>query len=161
MIESTPWGSRCKHLTTTGQLHLRLKITRVPRSGSKKDLSGDGENVDTSGRLPSGESFDGIEELKQILTTSQREAVIRNIVERTLSYALCRKLKVHDQPIVKSITKRMLETDGTWRELFHAVATSVSFRETIISGRQKLDENEHRTSDVSSRRGDLVAVAVS
>ena len=91
------------------------------------------DGIDTSGRLPTGESFEGIVELKQLLVTSQKEKVLRNFVKRTMSFALCRKLKIHDQPTVESIVKQMEETDGTWRDLFHAVANSPQFRETIIS----------------------------
>ena len=43
-------------------------------------------------------TFADITELKQILSTSQRESVLRNIVEKTMSYALCRRLKIHDRP---------------------------------------------------------------
>ena len=88
-------------------------------------------SIDVSGQFPSGEKFNGIVELKKILTTSKRKQVIRNIVKRTMAYALCRKLKVHDQPTVESIVKKMDETNGTWQDLFVAIAMSPQFRETI------------------------------
>ena len=101
------------------------------RKKSKTSLD-DPARIDTSGRLPSGERFDGIKELKQILTTSQRETVVRNMVKRTMSYALCRRLTIHDLPIVKSISQKMIERDGTWRELIHEIADSTLFRETMV-----------------------------
>ena len=88
---------------------------------------------DTAGRLPSGETFDDIMGLKEILTTSQRESVVRNIVKRTMSYALCRRLHVYDRPTVEAIVGKMLETNGTWRDLFHEIANSIPFRETILA----------------------------
>tara|TARA_R110002096_G_scaffold11515_9_gene42373 strand:- start:1113 stop:2945 length:1833 start_codon:yes stop_codon:yes gene_type:complete len=88
--------------------------------------------IDTSGKLPSGETFQDYAELKAILLTNQREAIIRNAVERTMSYALCRKLELHDQPAVKAITQTIHESDGTWRDLFFEVVTSLPFRETMI-----------------------------
>ncbi|MGK0188816.1 MAG: hypothetical protein ACI9R3_004630 [Verrucomicrobiales bacterium] len=88
--------------------------------------------IDTSGKLPSGEIFDNFSELKSILLTSQRETVVRNIVERTLSYALCRKLARSDWPTVDSITIKICEADGTWNSLFQEVANSLPFRQTII-----------------------------
>ena len=91
------------------------------------------DNIDTQGKLPSGETFENMSGLKQILVTSQREAVIRNVVERTMSYALCRKLVVYDRPSVDMIVKQMDESNGTWRDLFYAVANSVPFREMILS----------------------------
>ncbi len=87
--------------------------------------------IDTSGRLPTGETFRDVNELKQILQTSQRRVVLRNIVRRTLSYALCRKLMIYDRPTVESITDKMERNGGTWRGLFIAIATSIPFQETI------------------------------
>jgi len=45
--------------------------------------------------------------------TSRREDIVRNAVEQTLSYALCRKLEAHDGPTVDAITVTLVETDGT------------------------------------------------
>ena len=64
--------------------------------------------------------------------TSQRDTVVRNMVKRTLSYAVCRKLTIHDQRTVDAITQQMTSNNGTWRDLFVAIAQSVPFRETII-----------------------------
>lgn len=88
--------------------------------------------IDTSGQLPTGENFKDFAELKAILLTSQRETIVRNFVERTLSYALCRKLLRRDQPTVNEITKNICEGEGTWRSLFCQVANSLPFRETMI-----------------------------
>lgn len=90
------------------------------------------KTIDTSGRLPSGESFADFAELKKILTTTQREAVLRNMIERTMSYALCRKLVIYDRPTVDKVTERMIATNGTWQELFVTIANSVPFQETIL-----------------------------
>lgn len=89
-------------------------------------------DVDTTGQLPTGESFEDFADLKQILVTSQREPVIRNIVKRTLSYALCRKLEVFDRPTVDKIVEELVATNGTYRDLVHQVATSLPFQQTVI-----------------------------
>lgn len=89
-------------------------------------------SVDTTGQLPTGESFEDFAGLKQILVTSQSEAVIRNIVERTLSYALCRKLEIFDRPTVDKIVSHLVASDGTYRDLVHQVATSLPFQQTVI-----------------------------
>lgn len=85
---------------------------------------------DTNGKLPSGEAFSNVMELKQILLTSQKPAVVRNIVEQTLAYALCRELEVYDISTVNQITDKMLQTNGTWRQLFQEIAGSLPFLET-------------------------------
>ena len=103
---------------------------------SKKELkagaTGGSKNIDTSGKLPSGETFDDVIGLKKILTSSKRHAITKNMVKRTLSYALCRKLTIHDQKTVNSISDQMVQTDGTWHDLILAVANSLPFRETIL-----------------------------
>ena len=88
--------------------------------------------IDTSGKLPSGETFNGISELKTLLQTSQREAVVGNAVRRTMAYALARKLELFDQPTTRALTKEMIEKNGTWRDLFIAIGQSQAFRETIL-----------------------------
>lgn len=88
--------------------------------------------IDTSGQLPSGEKFDNFAQLKHILTTTQKEAVIRNIVKRTFSFALCRKLTIYDHSEVERITQQIALTNGTWRDLFLEIVVSVPFRETIL-----------------------------
>lgn len=92
----------------------------------------DNEDVDTSGQLPTGESFKDFEGLKQILVTTHRESVVRNIVKRTLSYALCRKLELYDRPTVDNIVDKLIKSDGTYRDLIYQIAMSVPFQQTVI-----------------------------
>ncbi|MBT3469070.1 MAG: DUF1592 domain-containing protein [Opitutae bacterium] len=88
--------------------------------------------IDTSGQLPGGETFEDFEELKAVFMTSQRENIVRNIVEQTLTYALCRELKRFDQSTVNTITKNLCRDNGTWKSLFTQIANSLPFRETFI-----------------------------
>ena len=88
--------------------------------------------ADTSGQLPSGEKFEDFAGLKKLLLTTRREQIIRNIVERTLSYALCRKLQLHDRPTVDQIVKRLSDSEGTWRDLVREITVSLPFRETAF-----------------------------
>lgn len=106
---------------------MRGKVKK--NSGQQPD---DPQQIDTSGRLPSGETFEDFQGLKQILITSQKETVIRNIVRRTMSYALCRKLEIHDRPTVEAIVQRLRENDGTYRDLIYEIADSLPFRKTAI-----------------------------
>ena len=74
---------------------------------------GNQPSVDTSGKLPSGEEFMNFPELKKILLTQKKDQIVRNLVARVLSYALCRKLERGDQPIVDEISKRIVSRDGS------------------------------------------------
>ena len=88
------------------------------------------DKIDTSGQLPGGEKFNGIVELKTLLTTTQRRKVITHFVEKTMSFALCRKLGLHDQPTVRRIAGQMDRAKGSWRDLFLEIVNSSQFRET-------------------------------
>ncbi|MDC0273946.1 DUF1592 domain-containing protein [Planctomycetaceae bacterium] len=111
---------------------LGFSLERYDKSGAFVTKSG--ETIDTSGQLPSGEIFTTYQELKEILVTSQRDQIVRNIVQKTLSYALCRKLKYYDRPAVDKIVNELNQRDGTYRDLIRLVAESMPFRETIIKG---------------------------
>lgn len=102
----------------------------------RKDPSHDSDaDIDASGELPSGEKFENFEQLKQILITTQRRKIVHNIVQRLLSYALCRELEYYDRPTVELIVDRVQE-NGTYRQLVHEIVNSIPFRETIIPGEE-------------------------
>ena len=87
-----------------------------------------------TGVMPNGQTFSGFQELKGILKTSYRRQIIRNIVERTLSYALCRKLQLHDRPTVDEMVDALDSNKGTYRELIRLIVNSLPFRETFVKG---------------------------
>ncbi len=87
--------------------------------------------IDASGKLPTGESFKDFAGLRQILVTSQRKVIVRNIVRRMLAYALARKLELHDRPTVEKLVDTLYE-NGTYRDLIYAIATSLPFQNTVM-----------------------------
>ena len=100
-------------------------------SGSKKKRK-KGAKIDASGQMPNGQKFDDYSGLKKILVTSERKTVTRNIVKRFMSYALCRKLELHDKPEVERITNELYEKQGTYHDLIYQVVTSLAFKNTVI-----------------------------
>lgn len=114
---------------------LGFALERFDRSGSYVASGKDrnGNEIDTGGKLPTGETFQNVSQLKTILLNERRRSVVRNIVQKTMSYALCRKLTIYDRPVVDEITESMLDQNGTWRDLFVEVCCSLPFRETILS----------------------------
>tara|TARA_R110000850_G_scaffold148195_4_gene270415 strand:+ start:241 stop:2136 length:1896 start_codon:yes stop_codon:yes gene_type:complete len=126
-----PLGFAFEGYNDKGAYLLSSNKSPLPKGMQSKDKTP--AKIDTSGQLTTGESFQNFEELKALLLTTRREDIVRNAVEQTLSYALCRKLESHDGPAVESITTTLLESDGTWQDLFTGVANSLPFRETIFS----------------------------
>lgn len=106
------------------------KESMLPRNQSSPEIS---KRMDTSGQLPTGETFDDYHGLQKILVSSQRRTVIENIVKRTLSYALARQLNLHDMPTVNAISGELDKhgdltlREGTYHDLIHLVVNSLPF----------------------------------
>ena len=132
-----PLGFAMQHYDDSGAYKLSSTY-KAPRK--KKEHDDDLESLDTSGQMPSGETFANYQELKSILLTTKRSDIIRNAVEQVLAYALCRKLDPFDRPTVDEIAQTIDETNGTWRDLFIEVSQSLPFQETYVSApTQKTD----------------------
>ena len=129
-----PLGFALQSFSTNGQFVFNSNYKLSKAEKQNPSLKPNANSIDTSGRLPTGETFKDIIELKKILVTKRKRDIVENIVRRTLSYALCRKLTVYDLKTVRTIADDMIESDGTWRDLFLSIVDSMPFRETIVSG---------------------------
>ena len=43
----------------------------------------------------------------------------------------------NDYPVIDHITEKIVERNGTWKDLFTEIVVSSSFRETIIEKKEK------------------------
>jgi len=87
-----------------------------------------GEPVDAQGVLTSGETFNGPVELKAILLKTKREAFLRNLAKRALSYALRRGLEPYDTPAIQTIVEALEANDHHASTLLLEVTRSYPFR---------------------------------
>ena len=85
----------------------------------------DGGPLDTSATLPDGTAFDGPAELRALLA-ERREAFVRTVAARMLTYALGRGLEAYDQPAVRRIV-REAAPEYRWSSLVAGIARSVPF----------------------------------
>jgi hypothetical protein len=83
--------------------------------------------VDSAATLPDGKSFDGPVELKAILA-GRRDDFVRNLVEKTLIYALGRGVEYYDGPEVKRIRKALGDQGFRFSALALEVARSYPFQ---------------------------------
>ena len=67
--------------------------------------------IDSSGKLPAGETFRGAAELRDLIVKTRQDDFVRCLAEKLLTYALGRGLEYYDQCAVDTITKA-LEADG-------------------------------------------------
>lgn len=96
----------------------------------------DGRPVDASGKLPSGESFNGPAELKQVML-GKKEEFARNLSRKLLGYALGRGLDDRDECTISQLVQS-LEADGFKAPtLIKEIVLSVPFR-----NREKVKDGE-------------------
>ncbi len=82
--------------------------------------------VDTAGQLPSGESFEDVAGLKEIL--AQRKSVFaRMLTEKLLAYALGRRIERADRSEVERILAQVADDDYPMRSLIEEVVLSDAF----------------------------------
>jgi mono/diheme cytochrome c family protein len=89
----------------------------------------DGQPIDASGELPSGETFDGPVELRQTLLAKKGDFT-RQLVGKVLGYALGRSLQDGDSCTIQQIVDRLEADDYRARTLVREVVSSVPFRNT-------------------------------
>ena len=88
----------------------------------------EGDKVDASGVMPSGEAFSGPQGLKALLLGHSDEFA-RSVLERLLTYALGRELDARDQPAVRDIIRSTRsESLSFLRPDRRAVVKSVPFQ---------------------------------
>ena len=100
--------------------------------------------VDASGKLITGESFQGVRELKRILVDHHRRAFYRCLTEKMLTYSLGRGLEAHDVQAVDTIVARIEAAGGRSSALIAGIIESTPFQKRRRSA--KMD-----TADLSDR----------
>ena len=83
--------------------------------------------IEAAATLPDGTSFDGPVALKKILI-GRKDDFVRNLVEKTLIYALGRGVEYYDGPEVKRIRKALADNGYGFSTLAVEVAKSYPFR---------------------------------
>ena len=86
-----------------------------------------GQSIDATGTLPSGESFAGPVELKRILL-GRSEEFAKMISEQMLGFALGRDLEYYDQPIVEEISRAVVRSEYSAHALINEIVASYPFR---------------------------------
>jgi hypothetical protein len=92
--------------------------------------------IDTAGELPTGESFSGPAELKELLL-ARTDAFTRNFTRKMLGYALGRSLTRYDDCVIDDALAAMEENGWRPSELFTGIALSYPFRHRYSGGESK------------------------
>ena len=97
--------------------------------GRWRDEESNGQPVDASGVLPSGEKFNGPIELRQVLL-SRKEEFTRHLAGKVFGFALGRSLQDGDQCTVQKLVDSLAKDDYRARSLITDVVLSTAFRNT-------------------------------
>ncbi len=84
--------------------------------------------VDASGTLPGGKTFTGPAELKANLKES-RDAFVRGLTDKLLTYALGRGLERADRPVIGSIATRLAARNYRFAALVQEIVESLPFQQ--------------------------------
>lgn len=123
-----PLGFALESYDSLGKDRLLGEVSKKKKKGKNTQAP---EPIDTTGNLY-GDSFKDFSGLKKLLMTKHKETIVRNIVRKFMSYALCRKLEYFDRPVVEGIVKRMMQNNVTYKQLVYEIAVSLPFKETIV-----------------------------
>lgn len=94
--------------------------------GRWRDQDENGLPIDPAGELPDGSRFTNPQELKAMVV-GRLDDFSRNLVERLLAYALCRKLEGYDEIVVDQLMQEIAQDGYRMQTLVTAVVTSYPF----------------------------------
>ena len=80
------------------------------------------------GQFPNGDQFQTPGQMKQILVNEYQKPIVKNIVERMLSYAIGRKINPHDRPVVERICAALEENEFRMNTLIRGIISSPQFQ---------------------------------
>lgn len=106
---------------------LGLALENFNAMGMWRDQEG-GVPVDVTGKLITGEAFNGIRELKRILANERRADFYHCLTEKMLTYALGRGLDYSDVESVDQIVARLERADGRPSALLLGIIESAPFQ---------------------------------
>lgn len=92
----------------------------------------EGEEIDASGILPSGESFNGPMEMRRVLMTTQRDDLIRCIARKLLTYAIGRGLEYYDECAIDEIVEKAAKDDYRMSAMLLAIIESEPFQKRRV-----------------------------
>ena len=86
-----------------------------------------GQPIETTGQLLTGEKFEDVKQLKDILLNQYREDFYRCLTEKLLTYALGRGLDYDDVDAVDQIVDRLQRENGRFSALLTGIVDSPQF----------------------------------
>jgi hypothetical protein len=108
--------------------------------GQWRMLGDAGEPLDASGALPDGTPFEGVDGLRDALSSS--DLFLQTLTEKLMTYGLGRGIEYYDMPTVRAIVRDASANDYRFSDLILGVVASPAFRVREADGRATLAEAE-------------------
>ena len=117
---------------TCASCHVRMDpigfaLENYDAIGRWRDMDGE-TPIDPSGSLPGGVTFEGPAELKHVFGTVFRDAFVRTVTEKLLTYALGRGLEYYDRTAVRQIAREAKESQFRLADMVVSVTKSMPFQ---------------------------------
>jgi hypothetical protein len=94
--------------------------------GRWRDQDDSGGKIDATGELPGGKHFSSPKGLKAIIA-ARKDDLARNLTEKLLAYALCRKLEGYDEIVVDRLMGTIAKDGYRMQTLITEIVTSYPF----------------------------------
>lgn len=94
--------------------------------GRWRDQDDTGGAIDAVGELPGGKHFSTPKELKAIIA-ARKDDMARNLTEKILAYALCRKLEGYDEIVVDRLMQTIAKDGFHMQTIIAEIVTSYPF----------------------------------
>ena len=95
--------------------------------GEWRQTSEAGTEIDSSGTLPDGASFEGPIGLRDLLL-DRPDDFVGTVTEKLLGYALGRGLQYYDAPTVRKIVRAAASEDYSWSSIVLGIVRSTAFQ---------------------------------
>lgn len=126
-----PLGLAMEHFNALGQ-YREMELGMPEHRGRPATPD---QTIDAAGELMTGESFQSIEELAEILANERRDDFYRCLAEKMLVYSLGRGLTYRDTITVDQIVNDLQENGGKMRTLIDSTVRSIPFNYARASDR--------------------------
>ena len=98
-----------------------------------------GQAIDATGKLPSGDTFNGPEELKQIVLKRSAD-FDRHLTRKLLGFALGRSLNKFDDCVINDCMKALAENEHRGSVLIETIVTSYPFQHRYFKAEESNNE---------------------
>jgi mono/diheme cytochrome c family protein len=96
----------------------------------EKDLAD--RPIDATTTLPDGSAVDGLPGLRDYLTHSRRDAVVRQFCRKLLGYSLGRPVQLSDQPLIDDMMAQLAKRDYRFSAAVETILASPQFLSTRV-----------------------------